>query len=156
LFDVLCAGNPDALAGSVWLDLYAGTGAVGIEAFSRGAARVEFVEKSRKAAELIRENLRSLGIESGFVIHQSGAPAAIKSMSGLQADFVFLDPPYQMEEEYEKTLELLSDAAVVQAHTRVIAEHLKKFDPGERFGRLMRTRVLTQGDASLSFYRVAD
>src|ERR1700704_1784914 len=68
LFNVLCAGNPEALAGSVWLDLYAGTGAVGIEALSRGASMVHFVESSKAAADLIVSNLKSLGIESGFKV----------------------------------------------------------------------------------------
>src|ERR1700733_1235308 len=62
LFNVLTAGNPGALAGSTWLDLYAGTGAVGIEALSRGAAMVHFVESSAEAADLIRKNLKSLGV----------------------------------------------------------------------------------------------
>src|SRR6266481_7093039 len=66
LFNVLCAGNPEALAGSVWLDLYAGTGAVGIEALSRGAAMAYFVESSKAAADLIAVNLKSLAIETGF------------------------------------------------------------------------------------------
>src|SRR6266566_5364318 len=68
LFNVLTAGNPDALNGSVWLDLYAGTGAVGIEGLSRGAGMVFFVESSPTAAGLIAQNLRSLGLETGFRI----------------------------------------------------------------------------------------
>src|SRR5690348_15778096 len=70
LFNVLTAGNPQALEGSVWLDLFAGTGAVGIEALSRGSALVYFVEHSRRAVELIRGNLESLGIRQGFRIIQ--------------------------------------------------------------------------------------
>src|SRR6201985_1984131 len=66
LFNVLTAGNPAALEGSVWLDLYAGTGAVGIEAISRGASMVYFVESSPGAADLIRSNLQSLKVVSGF------------------------------------------------------------------------------------------
>src|SRR5579864_2302889 len=68
LFNVLCAGNPTALEGTVWLDLFAGTGAVGIEAVSRGAAQVTFVESSAKAAALIKKNLWSLGVKAGFQI----------------------------------------------------------------------------------------
>src|ERR671931_794698 len=70
LFNVLTAGNPQALEGSVWLDLFAGTGAVGIEALSRGAGQVIFVESSRKAAVLIGKNLQSLGIRNGFWVMQ--------------------------------------------------------------------------------------
>src|SRR5499425_3179035 len=78
LFNVLCAGNPQSLEGTVWLDLYAGTGAVGIEALSRGAAMVYFVESSKAAAELIAANLKSLGITSGFQIMKSEANTALR------------------------------------------------------------------------------
>src|SRR5437773_4001416 len=77
LFDVLTAGNPEALKGSVWLDLFAGTGAVGIEALSRGAAMVHFVESTRAAAALIRRNLESLGISANFNIHQQAVAPAL-------------------------------------------------------------------------------
>src|ERR1044071_3546648 len=70
LFDVLASASPQALTGSVWLDVVAGTGAGGIEALSRGAHAVYFIESSPRAAALIRENLRSLAIEDGFEIHQ--------------------------------------------------------------------------------------
>src|SRR5262244_713597 len=68
LFNILCAGDHEAFVGSVWLDLYAGTGAVGIEALSRGARMVYFVESSKPAANLIVANLKSLGIQGGFAI----------------------------------------------------------------------------------------
>jgi 16S rRNA (guanine(966)-N(2))-methyltransferase RsmD len=155
LFNVLCAGNPEALAGSTWLDLYAGTGAVGIEALSRGAGMVYFVEASKAAAELITENLRSLGIEAGFKIvktEAAKAPGKLEAL-GVVADFVFLDPPYRMREEYAKTLSTLAESKLLCAGTLVIAEHEKKFDPGEAFGELRRYRKLEQGDAGLSFYR---
>src|SRR6266849_452659 len=70
LFNVLTAGNPSALEGTVWIDLFAGTGAVGIEALSRGAAMVYFVESSAPAADLIRKNLESLEIDGGFTVFQ--------------------------------------------------------------------------------------
>ena len=155
LFNVLCAGNTEALAGSVWLDLYAGTGAVGIEALSRGAGMVYFVESSKAAADLIGENLKSLGIESGFRILKAEVGKALPQLegSGVVADFVFLDPPYRMEEEYARTLEALAESNVVRAPSVVIAEHQKRFDPGGAFGELVRCRKITQGDAKLSFYR---
>src|SRR6266852_3268226 len=102
LFNVLTAGNPQALEGSVWLDLFAGTGAVGIEALSRGAVMVYFVECSKDAAELIGKNLKSLEIESGFKILKAEVGKALAQLegSGVVADFVFLDPTYRMQEEY--------------------------------------------------------
>src|ERR1700752_1000676 len=76
LFNVLTAGNPSALEGSVWLDLFAGTGAVGIEALSRGAKEVHFVESSRPAAAAICKNLQSLGIDERFKVLQEELPPA--------------------------------------------------------------------------------
>lgn len=157
LFNVLTAGNPAALEGTVWLDLYAGTGAVGIEALSRGADRVYFVESSASAAELIGRNLRSLGISDGFEILRQDAGRALRALEAraIVADFIFLDPPYRLENAYQETLSALSELRLVQPACVVIAEHGKKFDPGESFGLLKRSRLLVQGDAALSFYRKA-
>jgi 16S rRNA (guanine966-N2)-methyltransferase len=161
LFNVLCAGDPEALAGSVWLDLYAGTGAVGIEALSRGAKMVYFVESSKAAAELIAANLKSLGVTSGFQIVKSEASKALRqwNAAGFCADFVFLDPPYRLREEYARILGALTGSTtgskLLHATSVVIAEHEKRFDPGEAFGQLQRYRKLEQGDAALSFYRRA-
>jgi 16S rRNA (guanine966-N2)-methyltransferase len=156
LFDVLTAGNPSALEGSVWLDFFAGTGAVGIEALSRGAGMVHFVESSAAAAELIRKNLRSLGIESGFEVLGLEAARALKSLdaSGIRVDYVFLDPPYRMEKAYGELLDGLSRTRLLNADATAIAEHQKRFDPGEKFSDLKRYRKLVQGDAALSFYRL--
>jgi 16S rRNA (guanine(966)-N(2))-methyltransferase RsmD len=155
LFNVLCAGNPEALAGSVWLDLYAGTGAVGIEALSRGAETVCFVESSKAAADLIAENLKSLGIDRGFKIVNAEVGKALRQLETtlVVADFAFLDPPYQMTEEYGKTLGMLSGSLLLPESGLVIAEHEKRFDPGEEFRGLRRHRMLEQGFAALSFYR---
>ena len=150
LFDILAAGDPAALEGSVWVDLYAGSGAVGIEALSRGAARVYFVESSAKAVTLIRQNLKSLGAEAQVLQQEVGR--ALRSLN-FAADYVFLDPPYRMQPEYARTLEGLQASALVAEQTVVVAEHHKKFDPGEEFRGLRRARKLVQGDAALSFYR---
>lgn len=154
LFNVLSAGNPAALAESRWLDLYAGTGAVGIEAMSRGARMVYFIESSKAAAELIAANLKSLGIAQGFHIVKSDAAKALRQLEAAGvADFVFLDPPYSMQDEYAKTLKTLAESKLLGDRSIVIAEHEKRFDPGETFGELRRYRKLVQGDAALSFYR---
>jgi 16S rRNA (guanine(966)-N(2))-methyltransferase RsmD len=155
LFNVLCAGNPAALAESTWLDLYAGTGAVGIEALSRGARMVYFVESSKAAAEVIAVNLKSLGIVSGFQIVKVEAAKALPQLErlGSVADFVFLDPPYSMQEEYAKTLAALAESKLLCERSVVIAEHEKRLDPGDAFGELQRYRKLVQGDVGLSFYR---
>lgn len=156
LFNVLTPGNPDALQGTVWIDIFAGTGAVGIEAFSRGASAAYFIESAPAAAELIRKNLHSLGIESGFEVLKMDAARALRSLEarGLVPGYVFLDPPYQMEKAYRQTLEFLAASRLVSAETIVIAEHQKRFDPGEAVP-LRRFRTLQQGDAALSFYRLS-
>lgn len=155
LFNVLCGGNPEALAGTTWLDLYAGTGAVGIEALSRGAKMVHFADSSKEASDLIRANLKSLAIVSGFRLLTSTTAKALRQWeaAGFIADFVFLDPPYGLYDEYAKTLAALAASAILHASSVVIAEHEKRFDPGKDFARLRRFRKLDQGDASLSFYR---
>ena len=155
LFDVLTAGNPAALEGTVWIDLYAGTGAVGIEALSRGAGMVYFAESSPDAAELIRKNLQSLGVKSGFQVLRQDTVKALQAWdtSGIHADLVFLDPPYRMEAAYAQTLITLANSKLLLPKTIVIMEHQKKFDPGEEVATLRRYRQLKQGDAALSFYR---
>jgi 16S rRNA (guanine966-N2)-methyltransferase len=158
LFNVLTAGNPAALEGAIWLDLFAGTGAVGIEALSRGAKLVCFVESSAAAAGIIRENLRSLDIVSGFKLYQEELRRAFWRMERehVAADVVFIDPPYRMKDVYRDTLRTLAESPVVWAMSVVVAEHEKKFDPGEEFGSLKRFRKLIQGSAALSFYRLSN
>jgi 16S rRNA (guanine966-N2)-methyltransferase len=161
LFNVLTAGNPAALEDSVWLDLFAGTGAVGIEALSRGAKQVCFVEAAAAAVELIRGNLESLGITSGFKIFHDELSRALWRMERekVAADVVFVDPPYRMRDAYGETLRALAESSLVWAMSVVIAEHEKRFDPGEEFGPLRRFRQVVQGDVALSFYgmgRAAD
>jgi 16S rRNA (guanine966-N2)-methyltransferase len=157
LFNVLTAGNPLALEGTVWFDLYAGTGAVGIEAMSRGAGMVHFVESSKRAADLIKQNLASLGIGTGFQILKQDSIRALRGLESgdAAADFVFLDPPYDMEDAYTQVLSALAHSRLVKPETIVIAEHPKRFNPGEEFASLHRYRKLAQGDAALSFYRKA-
>jgi 16S rRNA (guanine(966)-N(2))-methyltransferase RsmD len=156
LFDVLTAGNPAALEGSVWLDLFAGTGAVGIEALSRGAKEVYFVEAAAAAAQMIRKNLDSLRIAGGAHVLEEDLSRALWRLRRrhVAADVVFLDPPYRMHEAYGETLRALVESSLVWAMSVVIAEHEKRFDPGDQFGPLRRFRKLVQGDAALSFYRM--
>jgi 16S rRNA (guanine966-N2)-methyltransferase len=153
LFNVLTPGNPIALEGSVWLDLFAGTGAVGIEALSRGAAMVYFVDSSKEAVELIRRNLKPL-VSGLFQVLQQKSERAISALDRqqLRPDFIFLDPPYALCETYQKTLEALGSSALAEK-ALVIVEHERKNDLSERFGALRRLRKLEQGDAALSFYR---
>jgi 16S rRNA (guanine966-N2)-methyltransferase len=142
---------------STFMDLYAGTGAVGIEALSRGARVAILVEQHAPATALIRRNLESLGVSGRAEILGVDVLRGLERLEArhVHAQFVFLDPPYASTEEYERALEFLGDSPIVAPGGRVIAEHLRKRTLPERIGELELTRVVEQGDAALSFYRLA-
>lgn len=143
-----------SVEGSTWLDLFAGSGAIGIEAISRGAEMVYFVESSNPALQAIRRNLTELKIEGAFEILSREAVAALRLLESrdVLCDFCFLDPPYRKVDDYAEVLGLLAESSLLKPQALVIAEHDKHFDPGESFAGLKRKRVLRQGDAVLSFY----
>jgi 16S rRNA (guanine966-N2)-methyltransferase len=153
LFNVLGPAVEDSL----FVDLYAGTGAVGIEAISRGAREVIFVESYAKAARLIRENLSALEIRAGAELIEVAALRGLEKLAArhLIADFIFLDPPYESEEEYSLILDFLDASRLIAPGGIVIVEHRRKFEMPEQLDRLGRMRLLEQGDAALSFYRLA-
>lgn len=157
LFNVL----QPRIEGSRFVDLYAGSGAVGIEAISRGADFVWFAEKEKAAVRAIRDNLAALKIGSGYALEDRGVGKLLESLleKGRAVDLVYLDPPYEAEEEYNFALQFLcrNQATLLADGALVIAEHQKKAPPAEKFKskggeRLERTRTLVQGDAALSFY----
>jgi 16S rRNA (guanine966-N2)-methyltransferase len=153
LFNVLGPSIEDSL----FIDLFAGTGAVGIEAVSRGAREVLFVESNAKAARLIRENLETLNIRAGAELLEADALRALEKITTrrMVADFVFLDPPYEKNDAYLQVLEFLDASHLIAPQGIVIVEHFRKAELPERFERLECTRQLEQGDAVLSFYRLA-
>jgi 16S rRNA (guanine(966)-N(2))-methyltransferase RsmD len=150
------------VAGSRFVDLFAGTGAIGIEALSRGAADVVFIENHPPAVALIRRNLESLRIRSGAKIIASEALRGLEKLASHEKrefrgyDFIFLDPPYAAAKEYARVLEFLGSAYLLGPGGMVVAEHRRSFDLPEEAGTLRRLRVLKQGDAALSFYRAAE
>ena len=141
LFNVLAP----RIEGAVFADVYAGTGAVGIEALSRGASRAVFVEQSRAAAAVVRENLRSLGIEKRAILRHTKASVALPQ---IEADIIFIDPPYRIEREYQRSMEQLGE----KPPALVIVQHASRLSLSEDYGRLHRTRELKQGDNALSFF----
>jgi 16S rRNA (guanine(966)-N(2))-methyltransferase RsmD len=160
LFDILAP----RIGGCRFADLYAGTGAVGIEALSRGAAQVWFAEKAEPALASIRANLKTLKISNGFAIEERGTGALLERLAkaaesgGQMLDLVYIDPPWEAAAEYEKTLHLLGSArgrAMLAPGALVVAEHSSKSPLAERFGNLVQTRTRKQSDAALSFYAVA-
>ena len=153
LFNVL---GP-SIADSYFVDLFAGTGAVGIEAISRGARDVFFVESSAKAARLVRDNLASLEIRTGAEVIEADAIRGLERLAArrLIADFIFLDPPYEKADEYSEVLEFLDASHLIAPRGIVIVEHLSKMELPQRLDRLECTREIEQGDTLLSFYRLA-
>jgi 16S rRNA (guanine966-N2)-methyltransferase len=147
-----------AIEGSRFVDVFAGTGAVGIEALSRSAAEAIFIENHAPAAKLIRRNLDSLKISSGATILTADALRGLEMLaarhksSTAAVDYVFLDPPYAAAVDYARTLEFLGSATFLAPDALVIFEHHHKFTLPEQLGALRRTRVLKQGDATLTFF----
>src|SRR5437660_1000671 len=142
------------------LDIFAGTGAVGIEALSRGAAKVYFVESARGSLALLRKNLAALEISEGQaeVIPLKALDALrrlAKQAEQRSCDIAFLDPPYDEADQYGLTLEAVADSGWLSESSVVIAEHSKRFEPPQAVRKLQRYRLLKQGDASLTFYRLA-
>jgi 16S rRNA (guanine966-N2)-methyltransferase len=154
LFNVLAP----RIEGSRFADLYAGSGAVGIEALSRGAEFCWFAEKAPAAVAAIRANLSALKIQGGYAVEDRGVARLLQSLSKNSriADIVFLDPPYEAAEDYTATLNFFAQnhATLLEKEAIVIAEHARKRPLAEDYGALIRTRVLEQGDAALSFYKV--
>ena len=153
LFNILGPAVEDSL----FIDVYAGTGAIGMEAISRGARQVILIESNPSAARLIRDNLAALEIFSGAQLMEADALTGLKKLSDHRsmADFIFLDPPYERSEEHRRALEFLDASHLIAPKGVVIVEHRSGTELPERLGRLECTRQLEQGDATLSFYRLA-
>ena len=153
LFNILGAEVEDSL----FVDAFAGTGAVGIEAMSRGAREVVFIEDHRPAANLIRENLRSLGIATGAEVLVMDAIRGFEQLAArrLLADFIFLDPPYAQTTDYLEVLDFLDDSHLLAPRGMVIVEHRRKLELPARLQKLEVSRVVEQGDTALAFYRLA-
>jgi 16S rRNA (guanine(966)-N(2))-methyltransferase RsmD len=134
------------IAGVSFLDAYAGSGAVGIEALSRGTSHALFVERDHGAAAVLRENLAALQLgQRAEVIVGKAAPVLARRTAGI----VFLDPPYAAVEEYGAALKALAGLPPAL----LIVQHSARFDPGEKHGDLSRRRVVKQGENALTFYR---
>jgi 16S rRNA (guanine(966)-N(2))-methyltransferase RsmD len=153
LFNILAP----RLDGCRFVDLYAGTGAVGIEAISRGAEHVWFAENAEAALGSLRQNLSALKISRGFTLEDRGVGAMLQRLGKLPQpiDLVFLDPPYEAEVEYVGTLNFLGSVrgrALLAPHALVIAEHGSKVKLAMFYGALEHKRLVKQGDAALSFF----
>jgi 16S rRNA (guanine966-N2)-methyltransferase len=160
LFNILSADVRD----STFVDLFAGSGAVGIEALSRGARRAIFVERYPAAVKLLRANLESLGIAvanpkakafaGAAEIIAADAIAALEQLAarGAKADIIFADPPYAASAAYSALLGWLGETELAAAGGLVIFEHTRRLALPAVAGMLERTRLVEQGDTALSFY----
>lgn len=148
LFNVLAP----RIEGARFLDAYAGTGAVGIEALSRGAAHVTFVEHDRRAADLIEQNLARCGVKDRYAIIRARFAGAAPRLPE-PFDILFLDPPYGAAELIEG---LDAAAPLVSGNAVLIVEHAKRDRAPDAVAGLARTRVLAQGDSTLSFFKARD
>jgi 16S rRNA (guanine(966)-N(2))-methyltransferase RsmD len=133
------------IEGATFIDAYAGSGAVGIEAFSRGAKHVFLIERNAQALSVIRENLDSLGITKEVTVLRGRAASLLTNHP---ADIVFLDPPYDKVSEYSESLLALAQIRCPYA----VAQHASRLTLDDSYGNLSRTRLLKQGDNSLSFF----
>jgi 16S rRNA (guanine(966)-N(2))-methyltransferase RsmD len=151
LFSIL-AGS---IRGSVWLDLFAGSGAVGIEALSRGARHLILNDRSSRALRLVRKNLEICQVEEGYEIHQMDAFVLLKKLEIPTLDYIFLDPPRDFG-RYEKLLREVSRLDCLQATTQVILETFKKAKLDFFPEALTVARRLRVGDNQLIFLRRVD
>lgn len=146
--------------GARFADLYAGTGAVGIEALSRGAAHVLFAERAEPALASLRSNLRSLGITANVTLETRSTVSVLNRLfdrpGSAPFDIVFLDPPYEDTAAYADTLGLLGSQraqSILAAEALVVVEHASKSPLPSAFGLLRENRTVRQGDAALTFYK---
>jgi len=148
LFNILAP----RIAGARVLDAYAGTGAAGIEALSRGAASVTFVERDRRAQALIAENLAHCGVAEGYAIIRADMARAIPQLraAGLTFDIALFDPPYDQSADVE--IAAIGDLLVPGGIA--VLEHQRRRRSAERAGRLVRSREVASGDSALAFYQL--
>jgi 16S rRNA (guanine966-N2)-methyltransferase len=153
LFNILAP----RMRASRFLDICAGSGAVGIEALSRGASEATFIDNSRRACSVIEANLQTLGIKREATLIKSDAIAALKRLAeeSKQFDIIFLDPPYDSE-IYSAALKQIAASGLLSSDAIAIAERRAKKPPETDCGGLKIYREVKQGDSALAFYRLDD
>jgi len=143
----------DRIDGARFLDLCAGSGSVGIEALSRGAAAVVFVELSERSLKYLRKNLARCGIEAGVRVVRGDIAAQIPRLArdGEQFDLIYFDPPY-FEGLYDKALAAVAGSNLLAPRGLMAVNHFKKVNVPESAGGLECVRTVRHGDSALSFY----
>jgi 16S rRNA (guanine(966)-N(2))-methyltransferase RsmD len=151
LFDIIAT----QLAGARILDLYAGAGALGLEALSRGASHATFVERGRAAAHVIASNLDRLGVGDQAEILPCEVRTALHQLAdrGRKFDFILLDPPYRSKLS-ATVLWQINEFSLLTPDGVVILEHHHKLDLGDVVGGLRKTRTVRAGESCLTFYKM--
>lgn len=154
LFNVLAP----RIQGAVFADLFAGTGAVGIEALSRGARQVYFAENAKTPLIALRGNLARFKIGPEATVEPRGTLPLLRHLveQKISLDIVFLDPRYRDDSAYRTTLEFLGEQPILGANAIVIAEHSHRLPLPHPFGHLSQYRVMPHGEASLTFFHCND
>ncbi|MDI6731029.1 MAG: 16S rRNA (guanine(966)-N(2))-methyltransferase RsmD [Candidatus Margulisbacteria bacterium] len=136
-----------------FLDLFAGSGAVGIEALSRGAAQVTFIELDRKSVQVIRENLEACGFSSQAKVYSADVLQALKILKRRQAKFaiIFLGAPYDSP-VLDKALQFISECGILDKNGVFIAEHRKQHILPDRYGKYLCVRSERYGETVFNFY----
>ena len=135
------------------LDLYAGSGALGIEALSRGAEDVDFVERNHRCCYIIKENLKHTGLSERSRVFRMDAKKAIRTLDK-QYTLIFLDPPY-FDHSAHTMLEEVADSSLTGRQTTIVMEHSQKMIPEETCGKFHMIRRLRHGDTCVSIYQFA-
>ncbi|HSF24045.1 MAG TPA: 16S rRNA (guanine(966)-N(2))-methyltransferase RsmD [Blastocatellia bacterium] len=153
LFNILAP----RIRGTRFLDVFAGSGAIGIEALSRGASEVTFIENAPRARSAIKANLQTLGIAERVRLISRDATPALKQLADAseQFDIVFFDPPYASE-LYEDFMGRLPASGLITPDSIVIVEHRAKHLLAPAYSNLKLTRQVKQGESALSFYELED
>jgi 16S rRNA (guanine966-N2)-methyltransferase len=147
LFSILGAPEEDTQV----LDVFAGAGTLGLEAMSRGAAGVDFIDRSDAALRCLRQNIEALGLRSSSRVHRGDARRLLKRIS-TRYRWVFVDPPYRSRLASE-VLDILGGGDLLTEDAVIVVEHDRRSEPDSRYGCLVRTEVRRYGDTSVSFYR---
>ncbi len=152
LFNVL----GDRVRGSTFLDLFAGSGSVGIEALSRGARKVVFVDSSGEAIKIVKENLANCGLESGGEVFRSDVFRALSLLQrqGLRFELIYIDPPFTNDRIFDEVMATVGTADLLKSDATVVIRTPRKKDISSTFNQLLRYRISNYGESNLNYYSI--
>lgn len=139
--------------GGAALDLYAGTGGLGIEALSRGMDKAVFIDKEFKSIETVRQNLKATGLEAKAEVYKNDAERALKALAkrGAAFDLVFLDPPYRLKHG-DALMAKMDEMQLLVPQAKVVLEYESSYAYPERFGPFLQIRKAEYGETAVSIY----